>query len=81
MVVQDGRSYVQRNVDATVGSTYIFFLIINPHTFTSLITIEDPKNIVEELKKVFNVMHVVVTERGELVVFQLKNVSRTWFDQ
>ena len=35
----------------------------------------------EELKKVFDVMHVVGSERVELVAYQLKSVSRTWFDQ
>ena len=35
----------------------------------------------EELNKVFDVMHVVGSERVELVAYQLKSVSRTWFDQ
>uniref|UniRef100_M1DC99 Gag-pol polyprotein n=1 Tax=Solanum tuberosum TaxID=4113 RepID=M1DC99_SOLTU len=57
------------------------FLRINPPSFTGSSTTEDPKNFIEELQKVFKVMHVVDVERVELVAYQLKNVSRTWFDQ
>ena len=53
------------------------FLRMNPPSFTVSCTIEDPKNFVEELKKVFDVMHVVGVERVELVANQLKNVART----
>ena len=53
---------------------------MNPPSFTDLSTNEDPNNFVEELKKVFNVMHVVDAERVELVAYQLNNVARTWFD-
>ena len=35
----------------------------------------------EDLKKVFEVMHVVDVERVELSAYQMKNVARTWFDQ
>ena len=35
----------------------------------------------EELKKVFDMMDVIGVERVELVVYQLKNVARTWYDQ
>ena len=34
----------------------------------------------EELKKVFEVMYMVDTERVELAAYQKKNVDRTWFD-
>ena len=56
------------------------FLRMNPPSFTGLGTTGDPKNIVEELKKVFYMMHVIDVERVELDVYQLKNVARTWFD-
>ncbi|XP_049364494.1 bax inhibitor 1-like [Solanum verrucosum] len=45
------------------------------------ITTEDPENFVEELQKVFEVMHVVDAKRVELDAYQLKSVARTWFDQ
>lgn len=35
----------------------------------------------EELKKVFDVMHGVYTERVKIVLYQIKNVDRTWFDR
>ncbi|KAH0781716.1 hypothetical protein KY290_001314 [Solanum tuberosum] len=57
------------------------FLRMNPPSFMDSRTTEDPKNFIEELKKVFKVMHVAVTERVELDAYQLKNVARTWFDK
>ena len=53
---------------------------MNPPRFTGSSTIEDPGNLIEELKKVFEVMHVADIERVELVSYQLKGVARTWFD-
>ena len=44
------------------------------------ITTEDSENFVEELKKVFDVIHVGDAERVELAAYQLKNIARTWFD-
>ena len=38
-------------------------------------------NFIEEPQKVFDFMHVADDELVELVAYQLKNVSRTWFDQ
>ncbi|KAG5571158.1 hypothetical protein H5410_060924 [Solanum commersonii] len=57
------------------------FLRMNPLSFTGSSTTEDLKNFIEELKKVFKVMHVANSERAELVAYPLKNVSRTWFNQ
>ena len=54
---------------------------MNPHNFTGSSTIEDSENSVEELKKVFEVMHIVNAKSVELVAYQLKSVARTWFDQ
>ena len=53
---------------------------MNPPSFHGSSTIEDPKNSVEETRKVFEVMHVVDIERVELVAYKLKNVARTWLD-
>ena len=55
-------------------------LDIEPPGFTSSTTIEDPKKFMEELKKVFEVMHVADSERVELASYQLIGVARTWFD-
>lgn len=54
---------------------------MNPRSFTNSSTIKDPKNFVEDLKKVLDVMHVIGVERVKLVAYQLENVVRTWFDQ
>ncbi|WMV44615.1 hypothetical protein MTR67_038000 [Solanum verrucosum] len=43
-------------------------------------TTEDPKNFIEELKKIFDVIHVADIELVELAAYQLKDVARTWFD-
>ena len=57
------------------------YVRINPPSLNGSSIIEDLDNFVEELKKVFDVMHVVDAKRVELNAFQLKNVARTWFDQ
>ena len=54
---------------------------MNPPCFTGSSPTEDLENFVEELKKVFEVMHVVDVDRVELVAYQLKGVATTWFDQ
>ncbi|KAG5579515.1 hypothetical protein H5410_050142, partial [Solanum commersonii] len=57
------------------------FLRMNPLSFTSSSTTEDPENFIKELKKVFEVMHLVDTLIVELAAYQMNNVARTWFDQ
>ena len=54
---------------------------MNHPSFIGSSTIQDQENFIDELKKVFDVMHVVDTMRVELPVYQMKNVARTWFDQ
>ena len=54
---------------------------MNPPSFIESNTTEDLEHFVEELKKVFEVIHVVDVERVELASYQLKSVARTWFDQ
>ena len=54
---------------------------MNPPSFMSSSTTEDPENFIEELKKIFDVMHMEDIEWVELVVYQLKDVARTYFDQ
>ncbi|KAG5571168.1 hypothetical protein H5410_060934 [Solanum commersonii] len=43
--------------------------------------IENTENFIEKLKRVFDVIHVAESERVELVAYQLKGVTRIWFDQ
>ncbi|WMV08768.1 hypothetical protein MTR67_002153 [Solanum verrucosum] len=56
------------------------FLRMNPPSFTGSSTTKDLENFIEELQKVFEIMHIVDAERVELPAYQLKNVVRTWFD-
>lgn len=56
------------------------FLVMNPPSFTCSRNTKDSENLVEELKKVFDAMHVIDVERGELAAYQLNNVSTTWFN-
>ncbi|KAH0720138.1 hypothetical protein KY284_005168 [Solanum tuberosum] len=57
------------------------FLRMNPQSFTSSSTTQDPENFIEELQKVFDVMHVADTEWVELAAYQMKGVTRIWLDQ
>ena len=51
--------------------------MMDPPSFTCSSTTKNQENFVEEFKNVFELMHVVKTERVELVAYQLKSVSRT----
>uniref|UniRef100_M1DA09 Gag-pol polyprotein n=1 Tax=Solanum tuberosum TaxID=4113 RepID=M1DA09_SOLTU len=51
---------------------------MNPPEFTRSKINEDPKNFMDELQKVFEVMHVVDAERVELVAYKLKGIARIW---
>ena len=57
------------------------FLKMNPPCFIGSNTIEDSENFIEELMKVYEVMHVFDVERFELAAYQLKGVARSSFDQ
>ena len=48
------------------------FLWMNPPSFTCSSVTENLENFVEELQKVFEIMHIVDTERVELAAYQLK---------
>ena len=53
---------------------------MNPPSFTGSSPTKDPKIFIENLKKVFDVMHVIDAKRVELVAYQLKNMDKTRFD-
>ncbi|KAH0669628.1 hypothetical protein KY289_024121 [Solanum tuberosum] len=77
---QDGKQRGARQEKANT-SRICEFLRMNPPSFTGSSTVEDPENFIKELKKVFDVMHVVDTARVKLAAYQMKNVARTWFEQ
>ncbi|WMV14455.1 hypothetical protein MTR67_007840, partial [Solanum verrucosum] len=56
-------------------------LRMNPPNFTGSSISENSENFIEELKMVFDVMHVAESERVELAAYQLRGVARIWFDQ
>ena len=72
------RGSQQEKVD--ISRIFEFFRI-NPPSFTRENTIEDRENIIEELKKAFDVIYVVDVETIELFGYQLNNMVKIWFDQ
>ncbi|WMV45377.1 hypothetical protein MTR67_038762 [Solanum verrucosum] len=77
---QTGRQRGDRQ-DVADTSRICEFSRINPPDIISSSVTEDPKNFVEKLKKVFEVMDVADAERVELAAYQLKGVARIWIDQ
>ncbi|XP_049372513.1 uncharacterized protein LOC125837432 [Solanum verrucosum] len=57
------------------------FFRMNPPDFTGSSVTEDLANFVEQLQKVFEVMHIADVECVELAAYQLKGVARVWYDQ
>jgi len=51
-------------------------LRMNTPSFTCSSVTENLENFIEELKRVFDVMHVAESERVELAAYQLKGVAR-----
>ena len=54
---------------------------MNPTNFAGSSVTKDLEKIVEELQKVFEVIHVADADHVELAEFQLKGVAWIWFDQ
>ena len=57
------------------------FVRMNPPEFLGSQTNEDPQNFMEEIKKIFEVMHVTGNYRVKLVSYQLKDVAHMWYTQ
>ena len=57
------------------------FVRINPHEFLGSQTNEDPQKLLDEIKKIFEVMQVTGNNRVELESYQLKNVAHIWYTQ
>ncbi|XP_070007597.1 uncharacterized protein [Nicotiana sylvestris] len=53
---------------------------MKPPVFTGSKKDEDPQNFIDEVKKIFRVMHATDTEAVELVAYHLKDVSNTWYE-
>ena len=54
---------------------------MNPPSFTGSRTKEATENFVDELKNILDVIHVLCFKIVDLAAYQLKSVSRTWYDQ
>lgn len=57
------------------------FFRINMSEFLGPKNREDPKNIIDEVKKNIRVMQVAGNDRMRLASYQLKNVAHVWFTQ
>ena len=54
---------------------------MNPPSLIGSSVTEDSENFIEELNRIFDVMHVIETKRVELAAYKMKGVSRIWFDK
>ncbi|XP_070023103.1 uncharacterized protein [Nicotiana sylvestris] len=56
------------------------FLNMKPSTFTGSKKDEDPQNFIDEVQKIFRVMHATDIEAAELATYQLTDVVNTWYE-
>ncbi|KAH0710910.1 hypothetical protein KY284_012337 [Solanum tuberosum] len=57
------------------------FVRMNPPEFLDSQTGEDPQNIIDEVKNIFEVMQVTGNDRDDLASYQLKDVAHIWYTQ
>nr|XP_009803309.1 PREDICTED: uncharacterized protein LOC104248703 [Nicotiana sylvestris] len=68
------------DVHETGSSMSREFLNMKPPIFTGSIKDEDPQNFIDEVQKIFRVVHATDTEATELAAYQLKDVANTWYE-
>ena len=73
--VQD---HVNGNGGSTAGKVREFFRM-NPPEFLGSQTIKDPKNFLDQIKKIIDVMQVTKNDRVELTSYQPKYVAHIWY--
>lgn len=54
---------------------------LNPPTFISSKVEEDPRGFIEEMEKIFRVMHATDSEGVEFVAYQLKEVAYQCYEE
>lgn len=54
---------------------------MNPPSLIGSSVTEDSENFIEELNRIFDVMHVIEAKRVELAAYKMKGVSRIWLDR
>ena len=55
------------------------FMKMNPPKFTGTNVEEDPPEFVDEIEKIFKLMHVDEFEGVELATYQLKDIANQWY--
>ncbi|XP_070004402.1 uncharacterized protein LOC142163410 [Nicotiana tabacum] len=68
------------DVHETGSSRSREFLNMKPLVFIGSKKDENPQNFIDEVQKIFRVMHATDTEVSELAVYQLKDVANTWYE-
>ena len=53
---------------------------MNPPVFTGSSVTEDPQQFIDEINRIFRVMHISETEAVELASYQLKDVAVAWYE-
>ncbi|WMV41220.1 hypothetical protein MTR67_034605, partial [Solanum verrucosum] len=57
------------------------FVRMNPPEFLGSKVGEDPRNVIDKVKKILGVMQVTRIESVELASYQLKDMAHIWFTQ
>ena len=55
------------------------FMKMNPPKFTGTNVEEDPPEFVDEIEKIFKLMHVDEVEGVELATYRLKDIANQWY--
>ncbi|KAK4731575.1 hypothetical protein R3W88_024563 [Solanum pinnatisectum] len=56
------------------------FLALNPPKFTGIDRRKDPQHFVDQLHRIFRVLHASAIESVELAAFQLHNIAVLWYE-
>ena len=54
---------------------------MNPPKFTGTKVEEDPQEFVDEIEKIFKLMHMDEVEGVELATYQLKDIEYQWYEE
>ena len=57
------------------------FVRMNPTEFLGSQANEDPRNFLDDMKTIFEVIQVIRNDRVDLASYQLKDVSHIWYTQ
>lgn len=57
------------------------FLRMNPPKFSGTMVEEDPQHSMDEIEKIFKVMHIDEVEGVELAAYHVKDVANQWYNE